>query len=281
MATMGQLQPGWSGICRFPLGDTRADNAVTVLNLRAKAGRLIISWRSRTTIMSGTDNANEEEGTDAGTDAGTETGNDAGVDAELGGVTKLVIPVELVRHFDGSYRFYFRCPGRETNNTSTNNAGTDNASTDNASTDAGADAGADASTDSAANGGDAEIDETDETDEIDEIDDTRRACGRRVLKLHFVRQSETGRYRFLCQRCGGLRYAGHFENRRQRALRRANKLWRRLDSATLDSAEGAAEAAQLIAGALQAETQATEAHTAKLQRLIAWLDHRRGPQFTL
>jgi hypothetical protein len=260
MATMGQLQPGWAGTCQFPLG---AGNGVLAITLRAKAGRLIVSWRSPTTIMSGSEADGEEGGADVGLDD----------------VTKLVIPVELVRHFDGSYRFYFRCPGtdtsRETDNASTDNASTDNASTDNAS-------------------------------------DARRACGRRALKLHFVRhlhrnetpglpgssvtgdeasdeasdeagdEAGSGRYRFLCRRCSGLVYAGPYETSRQRALRRANKLWQRLAGAIMSGTEEAAEAAQLIAGALQAETQATEACTAQIQRLIAWLDqHRDKPQFTL
>ena len=49
----------------------------------------------------------------------------------------------------------------------------------------------------------------------------------------------------------------------------------------VDSAALEASAAQLIAVALQAETRAAEVHTAQLQRLIAWLDNRRDPEFTL
>jgi hypothetical protein len=39
----------------------------------------------------------------------------------------------------------------------------------------------------------------------------------------------------------------------------------------------------LLDAVLQAETQATEAHTAQLHRLIAWIGKRsrRKPQFTL
>jgi hypothetical protein len=270
MATMGQLQPGWSGTYWLPRtfakidagseADSDAGNGILSIHLRAKAGRLIISWRSRTTgaetdTMS--DSAETDTGTEAGTtDAGTmsdSAGIDEGIDEDM---TKIVIPVELVRHLDGSYRFYFRCPGPDT--------GTGGGADDKAGT------GIEASSRRDDIPGDSR-----ETNEGDP-NDARRACGRRVLKLHFVRQSETGRYRFLCQRCSGLRYAGPFENPRQRALRRANKLWRRLAGT-----EDAVEAVQLLAKALQAETQATEAHTAQLQRLIAWLDNRRGPQFTL
>jgi hypothetical protein len=150
-------------------------------------------------------------------------------------MTKIVIPVELVRHLDGSYRFYFRCPGRDADNASTDNAGTDNAGTNNASS---------------------------------------AKCGRRVLKLHFV--SLQGRRHFLCRHCSEFSYTSQFADPRQQALRRANKLWRRLAGT-----EDAVEAVQLIAKAMQAETQATEAHTAQIQRLIAWLDNRREPQFTL
>jgi hypothetical protein len=105
-------------------------------------------------------------------------------------------------------------------------------------------------------------------------------CGRRVLKLHFV--CLQGRRHFLCRHCSEFSYTSQFENPRQRALRRANKLWQRLAGANAD-----AEAlSRLLAEALQAETQATEARTAQVQRLIAWLDHRPGnrnrePQFTL
>jgi hypothetical protein len=264
MATTGQLQPGWSGTYWFPLGTTRtgtpnpgidAGNGILSITMRAKAGRLILSWHSHTTIMSG-----NETGVDVELGAGANANEEEGTDAELGDVTKIVIPVELVRHFDGSYRFYFRCPGRE-------------------AADASTDTSTDTSTDSEADG------ETDGGDAPNaEIDDARRACGRRVLKLHFVHlrtpgvSSGTGdgRYRFLCRHCGGLVYAGTLVRAGQRALRRANKLWQRLAGA-----EEAAEAAQLIAEALQAETRAAEVHTAQLQRLIAWLDNRRDPEFTL
>jgi hypothetical protein len=65
MATMGQLQPGWSGTYWFPLGTTRtgtpnpgiddvelgAGNGILSITMRAKAGRLILSWHSHTTIQ--------------------------------------------------------------------------------------------------------------------------------------------------------------------------------------------------------------------------------------
>jgi hypothetical protein len=254
---MGLLQPGRSSTYWLPRTFAKIDagseadsdagngagNAITVINLRAKVGRLIISWRSRTTdTMS--DSAETDTGTEAGTtDASTNNDstmsdsagtNNASIDEDM---TVVIIPVELVRHFDGSYRFYFRCPGRDTNNASTNATGTMEADMSGACP-------------------------------------ASVKCGRRVLKLHFV--GLQGRRHFLCRHCSKFSYTSQFADPRQQALRRANKLWRRLAGT-----EDAAEAVQLIAKAMQAETQATEAHTAQLQRLIAWLDHRRGPQFTL
>jgi hypothetical protein len=292
MATAGQLQPGWAGRCRLPLGKTGSeagvDNAsgTLLINLRAKVGRLILSWHQpRLTDRRCRDEWSRDERrhtttTDvetsgAGTDnASDETGDETGVDAELGSVTKIVIPVELVRHFNGSYRFYFRCPGRDPDNASADNASMEAERASSRRDDIPGDGGA-----------------PNEGDPNDARRGDQTACGRRVLKLHFVRQSESGRYHFLCRHCGGLVYAAAYESIGRRLLRRANKLWQHLDSATLDSAtldsaEGAAEVAQLIAGALQAETKVAEFRTAQVQRLIAWLDNRpgnrnRGPEFTL
>jgi hypothetical protein len=252
LATMGLLQPGSSGICRFPLtgisGDTRTGAAV-MITMRAKVGQLILSWR-------------RPHGDVGESDVGESDGVE--VDGEQ---EEEIVPVELVRHPDGGHRFYFRCPG----------AG---------STEAGSAGGSDA--------GESDVGESDV------------GCGRRVARLYFSRpwrkqrSSRTvdgtgdaagdgtgeGRHRFLCRHCSGLVYVGPFESRRQRTLRRANRLWRHLAGAEGAAEAGAAEVAQLLAEALQAETQATEAQTAQLQRLIAWLDNRSGnrnrkPLFTL
>jgi hypothetical protein len=110
---------------------------------------------------------------------------------------------------------------------------------------------------------------------------SRSFCGRRVLKLYFVCQ-QSG---FLCRRCAGLTYAGPYESSAMRAVRRASKLWRDLDSAAAAAVTSGAEAIpepdykRLIGEVLQAETQVTEIQVAQLQRLIAWLDNRR--KFTL
>ena len=50
----------------------------------------------------------------------------------------------------------------------------------------------------------------------------RKVCGRNVLKLHCA-----GRY-YLCRHCYGLTYTSQSEDRWDRALRRANKIRRRL-----------------------------------------------------
>jgi hypothetical protein len=110
-------------------------------------------------------------------------------------------------------------------------------------------------------------------------------CGRRVGKLYHTRQ------RFLCRQCSKLVYASKYEQQPwQQARRRANKLWRRLGNAGLGVAgktpgnpEGMLAPAHehLLEAALQAETQATEAGTARLLQLIERLERRRRIQFTL
>ena len=107
-------------------------------------------------------------------------------------------------------------------------------------------------------------------------------CGRRVFKLYRARG------RFLCRQCSGLVYASRHceEHPWQRAFRRAAKLRRRLGvtgRGAPDKPEGMPVAAyeRLLEAMLQAETQATEAGTARLLQLVERLDRRRRMQFTL
>jgi hypothetical protein len=101
-------------------------------------------------------------------------------------------------------------------------------------------------------------------------------CGRRVGKLYLSRG------RFLCRHCGQLAYASQRERPWRRATRRANKLWRRLGIQGGGMPVSAYE--HLLEAALRAETQATEAGTARLLRLFAQIERRhsrRKPRFTL
>ena len=103
-------------------------------------------------------------------------------------------------------------------------------------------------------------------------------CGRRVTKLYLT----SGR--FLCRHCGKLGYTSKHECAPwQQAHRRANKLWRRLGNARLGVPGGMLAPAheRLLEEALRAETQATEAGTARLLQLIERLERRRRIQFTL
>jgi hypothetical protein len=105
-------------------------------------------------------------------------------------------------------------------------------------------------------------------------------CERRVLKLYLVR-----RY-FLCRFCGRLGYASKSEQPWQQAFRRANKLRQRLGIVGASVPEKPKDMpvsvyARLLEETLEAETRATEAGTARLQRLLAWIESRRKPLFTL
>jgi hypothetical protein len=91
LAVMGQLQPGWSGTCQLPLGDT-AGNAVATINMRAEAGRLRLSWRSYIST-----NTSDRAGANTGV-------------FDNAGETEIVIPV--IRVFSRfNSRAYFVCPG--------------------------------------------------------------------------------------------------------------------------------------------------------------------------
>jgi hypothetical protein len=103
-------------------------------------------------------------------------------------------------------------------------------------------------------------------------------CGRRVFKLY------RSRGRFLCRHCSGLVYASNYyeEHPWQRAFRRAAKLRRRLGvtgRGAPDKPKGMPVSAyeRLLEAMLQAETEATEAGTARLLQLIDQLK----PRFTL
>jgi hypothetical protein len=102
-------------------------------------------------------------------------------------------------------------------------------------------------------------------------------CGRRVRKLYLSRG------RFLCRHCSQLVYASKYEQHPwQRAFRRAAKLRQRL-GITGAGVPGkpkympVSDYERLLEAILQAEAQATEAGTARLLQLIAWLK----PRFTL
>jgi hypothetical protein len=107
-------------------------------------------------------------------------------------------------------------------------------------------------------------------------------CGRRVGKLY------RSRGRFLCRHCSGLVYASHYYEQYswQRAFGRANKLRRRLGitgASVPDKPKGMPVATyeRLLEAVQQAETQATEAGTARLLQLIDQFDRRHKPPFTL
>jgi hypothetical protein len=110
--------------------------------------------------------------------------------------------------------------------------------------------------------------------------DTAAGCGRRVFKLYLVRRH------FLCRQCSQLVYASKSEQPWRQAFRRANKLRQRLAIVGASVPEspkpcGCAPMHACWRKHLEAETRATEAGTARLQRLLAWIESRRKPLFTL
>ena len=90
-------------------------------------------------------------------------------------------------------------------------------------------------------------------------------------------------HRFLCRHCSGLVYINVSKEPLERALRRAHTLRQRLGSTTVASTRAPrATYAYLLEKTLQAELQAYEAGTARIQWLAARIGNRRHkPQFTL
>jgi hypothetical protein len=101
-----------------------------------------------------------------------------------------------------------------------------------------------------------------------------------VLKLYLAQR------RFLCRHCQGLVYASNFEPPWRLASRRVNKLRQHLGVTGMDVPEKPKKMRmrayeRLLDATLKAEIQATEAGTARLQRLAAWIENRLKPPFTL
>jgi hypothetical protein len=103
-------------------------------------------------------------------------------------------------------------------------------------------------------------------------------CGRRVTKLHGA-----GRY-FLCRHCYRLAYASQNEGEWDRALRRANKIMRRLGgepglvSRFPDRPKGMWKRTyeRLQDELIDAEILAEEVYEIQAQRLLARIDRPRG-----
>ena len=253
LAARGWLRPDGSGTFPLSLGNS-SNSEVVLLDLRAGAEWLSLSWRF----------------------AGRSSGEASG---EREGVTKIIGLARVPRHFGGT-RPYFVCPGRP-RTTRANHA--DDADVEAAAagaSDAGA-GGTDAGTTEAGTGGtDAGTVDAGTVDAgtVDAGNTAGVVCGRRVTKLYLT----SGR--FLCRHCGKLGYTSKHECAPwQQAHRRANKLWRRLGNARLGVPGGMLAPAheRLLEDALRAETQATEAGTARLLQLIERLERRHKPQFTL
>jgi len=253
LAARGWLRPDGSGTFPLSLGNS-SNSEVILLDLRAGAEWLSLSWRF----------------------AGRSSGEASG---EREGVTKIIGLARVPRHFGGT-RPYFVCPGRP-RTTRANHA--DDADVEAAAagaSDAGA-GGTDAGTTEAGTGGtDAGTVDAGTVDAgtVDAGNTAGVVCGRRVTKLYLT----SGR--FLCRHCGKLGYTSKHECAPwQQAHRRANKLWRRLGNARLGVPGGMLAPAheRLLEEALRAETQATEAGTARLLQLIERLERRRRIQFTL
>jgi hypothetical protein len=104
--------------------------------------------------------------------------------------------------------------------------------------------------------------------------------GGHVLHLYLAQR------RFLCRHCSKLIYTSQYERPWQRAHRRASKLRQRLGIVGA-SVPGKPKKMRmrayerLLEETLRTETWATEASTARLQQLAAWVESRHKPPFTL
>ena len=253
----GWLRPGGSGTFPLSLGDS-PDSEVILLDLRAGAEWLSLSWRFVSRASNGS--------------SGVASG-------EREGVTK-IIPIARVPRYFGGTRPYFVCSGGQRTAHSNHADDADVEAAEAGTIDAGASeagaGGTDAGTTEAGTGGtDAG---TVDAGTVDAGNTAGVVCGRRVTKLYLT----SGR--FLCRHCGKLGYTSKHECAPwQQAHRRANKLWRRLGNARLGVPGGMLAPAheRLLEEALRAETQATEAGTARLLQLIERLERRRRIQFTL
>ena len=96
---------------------------------------------------------------------------------------------------------------------------------------------------------------------------TAEPSGRRVAKLY------VSKCYFLCRHCNRLVYASQYEQPWQRARRRANKLWQRLDSGITGAlpekrkGRSARTYERLLEKTLEAEILADEAWLKRLQWL--------------
>ena len=304
LSAAGRLTPGWAGICRCV-----DDNGAHSIQLRAETDRLWFSWLDAgpdTPNGAGEGNGGVEGARDCehegkrskqGEHVGAREGEHESVRGEherseregaTRGTTETILIVRTpCRH--GGDRAYFVCPGpraidphREKELVSS--AGLDVDGVDDAPDDASA---ADTTDDTGAgtNAGDASA--------IAAV-----GCGRRVTKLYLL-----NRY-FACRHCHRLVYASRYEQRpEQRALRRIDKVRQRfgpiaqgLASAGIPGIADAPERpkwmpvdvyARLLDELLRAETQAAEANTARIQRLLTQLEaseeraRRRARVFTL
>jgi hypothetical protein len=240
----GQLRPGWSGPCQVTLGNPKAGTGGRGPGRNPKAGNAVavgvINLRAEVGLL-------------------------------ILSWQRFSQTVPIVRVFfprSRNSRTYFVCPGPGAKAEAEVELGADELGAD----ELGADEVVNETTNEAAS--EATEDNPDTGAKPGAKPGAKAAgCGRRVLKLYFSHN------RFLCRHCSGLVYACQDDRPGQRALRRANRLWRRLDATGADIDAGALS--RLLAEAMQAEARATEAQTARIQRLIAWLDNRRGPQFTL
>jgi hypothetical protein len=254
LAARGWLQPGRSGSCPLALGNG-PNREIVLLDLRAEAEYLCLSWRLVNTGGASGEQARKRESATTG----------------------IIIPIARVPWRFGGTRPYFVCSGEGAGE---NVAGGDVAGESDAGGDVGGetDAGGDVSGDSTGeSAGESAADE-------DTAGKSTAGCRRQVTKLYFSYG------RLLCRHCSKLVYPSRLEQQPWlRAQRRANKLWRRLGAvagnirpAAVRREVPAPDYEYLLDEVLEAEIQATEAGTARILQIVAQIDRRyRKPQFTL